>query len=238
MSHHDHHHDHHHERGHEHGESCGHGHHHHHHGECCCQEHAKVGKHVQDFKMEVYDPEEAFFGEVSLKKIKEEKKWTILVFYPADFTFVCPTELNDLAQKHEALKKLGCEVIAVSTDTKFTHMAWKTSEKLLEPVRFKMAADPTGEVSRYYGVYDCETGLALRGTFVINPEGVLVCSEVNFYNVGRNADELVRKMDANSYLKDHPAEACPAKWTPGAKTLTPSEKLVGKVYEALNDMPA
>jgi peroxiredoxin (alkyl hydroperoxide reductase subunit C) len=98
-----------------------------------------------------------------------------------------------------------------------------------------MAADPTGKISRYFGVYDGETGLALRGTFVINPEGVLVGSEINFYNVGRNADELVRKMKANVYLKDHPAEACPAKWEPGKKTLTPSEKLVGKVYEALND---
>lgn len=210
-----------------------HGHHHHDDGGCCCQETAKVGKPVEDFTMETYDPAEGYFGEVSLDKIKADKKWTVLVFYPADFTFVCPTELADLASKHAALEKLGCEVIAVSTDTKFSHMAWRTSEKLLENVRYKMAADPTGKVSRYYGVYDPESGLALRGTFVINPEGVLVCAEVNFYNVGRNADELVRKMEANSYLKDHPAEACPAKWTPGEKTLTPSEKLVGKVYEAL-----
>lgn len=218
MSHHHHHHD------------CG----HHHHAECRCQDQAKVGKPVTEFTMEVYDPEEGFFGEVSLEKIRQAGKWTILFFYPADFTFVCPTELEDLARKHEELKKLGCEVIAVSTDTKFSHMAWKTSERLLEGVRYKMAADPTGKVSRYFGVYDDDTGLALRGTFIINPEGVLVGSEVNFYNVGRNAAELVRKMEANNYLKEHPAEACPAKWTPGEKTLTPSEKLVGKVYEALN----
>ena len=208
--------------------------HHGHHGHCCCEQQARVGKPVDDFTMEVFDPEEGFFGEISLEKIKADKKWTVLVFYPADFTFVCPTELADLAEKHKALKKFGCEVLSVSTDTKFSHMAWKTSEKLLEKVRYKMAADPTGKVARYFGVYDDESGLALRGTFVINPEGVLVCSEVNFYNVGRNAEELVRKMEANHYLKDHPAEACPAKWTPGQKTLTPSEKLVGKVYEALN----
>lgn len=224
-------HDHKHHHGHHHDKD----HHHEHHGNGeCCSGGAKVGKPVEDFCMESYDPEEGFFGNVSLEKLKDEKKWTILFFYPADFTFVCPTELADLANKHEALSKLGCEVIAVSTDTKFSHMAWKNSERLLENVRYKMAADPTGKVSRYFGVYDPESGLDLRGTFIINPEGVLVSSEINFYNVGRNADELFRKMEANSYLKDHPAEACPAKWTPGEKTLTPSEKLVGKVYEALN----
>ena len=211
---------------------------HHHHDredECCCQSLARVGKPVEDFTMDVYDPTEGFFGQVSLEEIRKQKKWTILFFYPADFTFVCPTELDDLARKHEELKKLGCEVISVSTDTKFSHMAWRNSERLLEGVRYKMAADPTGKVSRYFGVYDEAAGLALRGTFVINPDGVLVCSEVNFYNVGRNADELVRKMDANSYLLAHPNEACPAKWAPGSKTLTPSEKMVGKVYEALNE---
>jgi peroxiredoxin (alkyl hydroperoxide reductase subunit C) len=217
---------------HEHSHEHSHEHHHHEHGHCC--RHAKVGKPVDDFTLETYDPEEGFFGSISLEQIKAEKKWTVLFFYPADFTFVCPTELADLAARHADLKNNGCEVVAVSTDTKFSHMAWKTSERLLEGVRYKMAADPTGKVSRYFGVYDCETGLDLRGTFIINPEGVLVGSEVNFYNVGRNADELVRKMEANNYLKDHPAEACPAKWTPGQKTLTPSEKLVGKVYEALH----
>lgn len=212
---------------------CGHEGHHHHH--CCCDLHARIGKEVEDFKMEVYDPEEGGFGEVELKTLREGGKWVVLVFYPADFTFVCPTELADLAERHPELKEMGCEVISVSTDTKFTHMAWRTDERLLANVKYKMAADPTGKVSRYFGVYDGETGLALRGTFIINPSGVLVSSEINFYNVGRNAEELARKMKANVYLKDHPAEACPARWEPGQKTLTPSEKLVGKVYEALND---
>lgn len=201
---------------------------------CTCEQKAIVGKPVNNFKMETYDPTEGGFGEVELEKLKAAGKWTVLVFYPADFTFVCPTELADLAEKHEELKGMECEVISVSTDTKFSHLAWKLDERLLEKVKYTMAADPTGTVSRYFGVYDCETGLALRGTFIINPEGLLVSSEVNFYNVGRNADELVRKMKANAYLKDNPAEACPAKWTPGEKTLTPSEKLVGKVYESLN----
>jgi peroxiredoxin (alkyl hydroperoxide reductase subunit C) len=194
---------------------------------------AKVGQPVEDFEMTVYDPTEGGFGKVRLGDLKKQGKWTILFFYPADFTFVCPTELADLAEKHEELKKLGVEVLSVSTDTEFVHLAWKNDERLLQNVKFRMAADPTGEVSRYFDVWDPATGLALRGTFIINPDGVLISSEVNFYNVGRNADELLRKMKANVYLREHPNEACPAKWEPGKKTLTPSEKLVGKVYEAM-----
>jgi peroxiredoxin (alkyl hydroperoxide reductase subunit C) len=195
---------------------------------------AKVGQPVRDFSLETYDPTEGGFGKVSLEENKKNGKWTILVFYPADFTFVCPTELADLAEKHAELVKLGAEVYSVSTDTKFVHMAWKNDERLLKNVKFQMAADPNGEVSRYFDVWDPESGLDLRGTFIINPDGVLVGSEVNFYNVGRNADELVRKMKANVHLRAHPNEACPAKWEPGKKTLTPSEKLVGKVADALD----
>ena len=193
-----------------------------------------VGQDVADFEMETYNPAEGTFGKLSLAKQKAEGKWTVLVFYPADFTFVCPTELADLGEKYDALKKLGAEVVSVSTDTKFSHLAWRNSEKLLEKVKYIMAADPTGKVSRQFGVYDCGSGLALRGTFIINPAGKLVASEINFYNVGRNADELLRKMEANAYLATHPDEACPARWKQGAKTLKPSEKMVGKVYEALN----
>jgi alkyl hydroperoxide reductase subunit AhpC len=137
---------------------------------------------------------------VSLADIKSAGQWTILMFYPADFTFVCPTELADLAEEHAQLEKLGARVIAVSTDTKFAHMMWRNTEGLLKNVRYTLAADPTGTVSRLFGVYDAATGLALRGTFIINPDGKLVSSEVNFYNVGRNAAELVRKMEANVHL--------------------------------------
>lgn len=192
-----------------------------------------VGQEVPDFEMETYEPARSAFGKISLAELRKQNKWTVLVFYPADFTFVCPTELADLAEKYATLQKLGAEVVAVSTDTKFSHLAWRDSEKLLAKVRYPMAADPTGKVSRMFGVYDEATGLALRGTFIINPAGKLVSSEVNFYNVGRDASELVRKMEANAYLVQHPAEACPAKWTPGKKTLKPSEKMVGKVFEAL-----
>ncbi|MHC1791713.1 redoxin domain-containing protein [Solidesulfovibrio sp.] len=196
---------------------------------------AEVGQPVADFSLKVYDPVEGFFGEMDMEQIQEAGKWTILFFYPADFTFVCPTELADLATKYDELVKLGFEVFSVSTDTEFAHLAWRTTEKLLENVKFKMAADPTGKVSRYFGVYDEESGLALRGTFIINPDGMLVSKEVNFYNVGRNADELLRKCQANVHLRANPTEACPAKWVPGGKTLTPSEKLVGHVYESLGE---
>ncbi|MCP5517812.1 MAG: redoxin domain-containing protein [Verrucomicrobiales bacterium] len=192
-----------------------------------------VGMQVPNFELETYNPASRQFESVSLEGLQKAGKWTILVFYPADFTFVCPTELADLGEQYAALKAMGAEVLSVSTDTKFSHLAWRDTEKLLANVQYPMAADPTGAVSRLFGVYDPATGLDLRGTFVINPEGKLVSAEVNFYNVGRNAGELVRKMEANVYLAQHPDEACPARWKQGAKTLKPSEALVGKVYEAL-----
>lgn len=193
----------------------------------------QVGQTVPDFNMETYEPTEFGFGEVSLEKLKKDGKWTVLVFYPADFTFVCSTELGDLADEYENFKKLGAEVITVSTDTPYVHLAWKREEKFLENAKYSMAADPTGKVSRLFGVYDEQTGLALRGTFIISPDGVLVASEVNYYNVGRNAQELLRKLKANVYVAKHPEEACPARWDEGAKTLTPSADLVGNVYDAL-----
>ena len=140
---------------------------------------------------------------------------------------------TDLAVVQEPMKALGYDLVGVSTDTQFAHFAWLTSEKLLAGVKYPLAADPTGRISRLFGVYDGGSGLALRGTFVISPEGLLVSSEVNFYNVGRNASELLRKAEANAYLRKHPNEACPARWTPGAKTLVPGKNLVGKVFEAL-----
>lgn len=129
---------------------------------------------------------------------------------------------------------MGAEVITVSTDTKFVHLAWQREEKMLENVKYPMGADPTGNLSRMFGVYDEQTGLALRGTFIISPEGKILNSEVNFYNMGRNIDELMRKFKANLHLSKHTDEGCPSKWKEeGDKTLKPSAKLVGRVYEAL-----
>ncbi len=199
--------------------------------ENCCG--VAIGQDVADFEMETYEPETGRFDKFSLAEAKNNKKWVILVFYPADFTFVCPTELADLADKQDELKKLDCEIVAISTDTKFAHYSWSHQEKLLENVKYHMGADTKANVSELFGVYDYETGLAMRGTFIINPDGVLVSSEINYYNVGRNADELLRKIKGFQHVRGNPAEVCPAKWQPGAKTLTPSEEIVGKVYEAL-----
>ncbi|OGV96934.1 MAG: peroxiredoxin [Nitrospinae bacterium RIFCSPLOWO2_02_FULL_39_110] len=193
----------------------------------------RVGEVLQNFEMDIYDPVKGDFGKISLEGVKAKRQWLILFFYPADFTFVCPTELNDLAEKYNELKAAGCEVVSVSTDTKFSHLAWQQSEKLLQNVKYPMGADPTGVVSKMFGVYDESTGLALRGAFIISPEGKLAASEVNFYNVGRNASELLRKVKANTYLAAHPDEVCPANWTEGKKTLKPSAKMVGKVYESI-----
>lgn len=193
----------------------------------------KVGQIVPDFEMEVFDPKRSDFGKISFADLKKQNKWTVLVFYPADYTFVCPTELADVADRLDALVKAGAEVISVSTDTKFVHMAWQREEKLLTGVKYLMGADPTGKVSRLFGVYDEASGLALRGTFIIAPDGKLASSEVNFYNVGRNASELLRKTQANSYLAKHPDEACPANWNEGKKTLKPGAGMVGRVSEAL-----
>ncbi len=129
---------------------------------------------------------------------------------------------------------MGCDVVTVSTDTKFVHLAWRNSEKELARVNFPMGADPTGKLSRMFGVYDEKEGLALRGTFIINPEGKLLNAEINFYNLGRNIEEMMRKFKANIYLAKKTDEACPSKWKDeGDKTLTPTAKMVGKVHEAL-----
>lgn len=193
----------------------------------------KIGDLVPDFELETYEPKAGDFGSVSLDQLKKERKWAVLFFYPADFTFICPTELSDLAEKYAELKKLGVEPISVSTDTKFVHLAWQREEKLLQGVRYSMGTDPTGKLSRLFGVYDESTGLAKRGTFILDPEGRLVGSEVSFDSVGRNADELLRKLKAHLYVSVHPAEVCPANWTEGAPTLKPGAKLVGRVSESL-----
>jgi NADH-dependent peroxiredoxin subunit C len=130
---------------------------------------------------------------------------------------------------------MGCDVVTVSTDTKFVHLAWREHEKELAKVAYPMGADPTQRISRQFGVLDENSGLALRGTFIINPDGILLGSEVNFYNLGRNIDEMLRKFKANIYLSKKTNEACPSKWRDeGDKTLTPDARMVGKVHEALN----
>ncbi len=192
-----------------------------------------LGQKVADFEVDTFDPTQSSFGKFKLADNMNKGRWTVLMFYPADYTFVCPTELADAANSYDKIKELGAELVSVSTDTHFVHMAWQRDEGLLKNIKYPMAADPTGRLSRAFGVYDEGTGLALRGTFIINPDGVLVGSEVNFYPVGRNADELVRRLKAYVHVRKHPEQACPAKWDEGQKTLVPGADLVGKVADAL-----
>jgi peroxiredoxin (alkyl hydroperoxide reductase subunit C) len=156
-------------------------------------------------------------------------RWSVVFFYPADFTFVCPTELGDLADHYGELQRMGVEVFSVSTDTHFTHKAWHDASDTIKKIGYPMVGDPTGKISRSFGVMIEEEGLALRGTFVVNPEGVIKVCEVHDLGIGRSAKELVRKIQAAQYVATHDGEVCPAKWQPGEKTLAPSLDLIGKI---------
>ena len=156
-------------------------------------------------------------------------KWSVVFFYPADFTFVCPTELGDLADHYEQLQAMGVEVYSVSTDTHFTHKAWHDSSETIGKIKFPMIGDPTGAITRNFEVMIEEEGLALRGTFVMNPEGVIKVVETNDLGIGRSAKELIRKIQAAQYVAEHDGEVCPAAWQPGEETLAPSLDLVGKI---------
>ncbi|AZN36724.1 alkyl hydroperoxide reductase subunit C [Iodobacter ciconiae] len=156
-------------------------------------------------------------------------KWSIVFFYPADFTFVCPTELGDLADFYPEFQKMGVEVYSVSTDTQFTHKAWHDTSDTIKKINYPMLADPTGVLTRNFDVMIEEEGLALRGTFLINPEGQIKLCEIHDNGIGRSASELMRKVQAAQYIAKHPGEVCPAKWQPGAETLAPSLDLVGKI---------
>jgi len=156
-------------------------------------------------------------------------KWSVLFFYPADFTFVCPTELGDMADHYPTFKEMGVEVYSVSTDTHFVHKAWHDTSDTIKKITYPMLGDPTGTLSRAFGVHIEEEGLAYRGTFVIDPEGKVKIAEIHDNGIGRNADELLRKVQAAQFVAAHPKEVCPAKWKPGSDTLKPGLDLVGKI---------
>jgi peroxiredoxin len=166
---------------------------------------------------------------VDLTEATLKGKWSVVFFYPADFTFVCPTELEDLADNYAAFKKLGVEIYAVSTDTHFTHKAWHDTSAAIGKVKYPMVGDPTGTLARNFGVMIEADGMAERGTFVIDPDGKIQIIEINAGGIGRNAEELLRKVKAAQYVAENPGEVCPAKWKEGAKTLAPSIDLVGKI---------
>jgi len=180
---------------------------------------------IKPFKAQAFH--QGQFVEVTDASVKG--KWGIFFFYPADFTFVCPTELGDMADLYAKFAELGVEVYAVSTDTHFTHKAWHDTSETIKKINYVMVGDPTGTLTRNFEVMIEEEGLALRGTFVVNPEGVIKVAEIHDNGIGRDASELLRKVQAAQYVASHPGEVCPAKWTPGAETLAPSLDLVGKI---------
>lgn len=184
-----------------------------------------INTEIKPFKAMAYHNGE--FIEVTEETLKG--KWSVFVFYPADFTFVCPTELEDLAEQYDEFQKIGVEIYSVSTDTHFSHKAWHDTSDAIGKVKYPMLADPTHALARNFEVLIEEEGIALRGTFVINPEGVIKVMEVHDNGIGRVASELLRKVKAAQYIAANPGEVCPAKWEEGAETLKPSLDLVGKI---------
>jgi peroxiredoxin (alkyl hydroperoxide reductase subunit C) len=184
-----------------------------------------INTEIKPFKAQAFQNGEFF--EVTDQDVKG--KWAVFVFYPADFTFVCPTELGDVADHYAKLKDLGVEVYSVSTDTHFTHKAWHDASETIKKIEYPMLGDPTGVLSRNFDVMIEEEGLALRGTFIVDPEGIIKAAEVNDLGIGRSAADLVRKVQAAQYVATHDGEVCPASWQPGEETLAPSLDLVGKI---------
>ncbi|WP_131112316.1 alkyl hydroperoxide reductase subunit C [Sulfuricystis thermophila] len=180
---------------------------------------------LKPFKAQAYH--NGKFVEVTDADVKG--KWSVFFFYPADFTFVCPTELGDMADLYPEFQKIGVEVYAVSTDTHFVHKAWADASETIRKIKYPMIGDPTGTISRNFDVMIEEEGLALRGTFVMNPQGVIKVIEIHDLGIGRDASELLRKVKAAQYIEAHPGEVCPAKWKEGEATLKPSLDLVGKI---------
>lgn len=180
---------------------------------------------VKPFKATAFQNGE--FIDVSDEDMKG--KWSVVFFYPADFTFVCPTELGDLADHYDAFKKLGVEIFGVSTDTHFTHKAWHDTSETIGKIQYPLIGDPTGTISRNFDVMIEDNGLAMRGTFLINPEGEIKVAEIHDEGIGRSAKDLLRKVQAAQYVAEHDGEVCPAAWQPGDETLAPSLDLVGKI---------
>lgn len=182
-----------------------------------------INKEISDFAVQAY-VDNSF---KTVTKADVLGKWSVFFFYPADFTFVCPTELEDLVNKYADFQEAGCEIYSVSTDTHFVHKAWHDASDRIKKIQYPMLADPTHALSKDFNVLIEEDGLAERGSFIVNPEGKIVSYEVNAGNVGRNADELFRKLQACQFVYEHGDEVCPAKWQPGEETLKPSLDLVG-----------
>ncbi len=187
----------------------------------------KIGEKVKDFEVDAYLPEKDAIGKIRLSDYKG--KWVVLAFYPADFTFVCPTELEELARHSEKFRSLNAQVLSISTDTAFVHKAWHDHSPSIKKIKYPMLADPTGKVCRQFNTYIEEEGLSLRGTFIIDPEMALKAMDVHDNSIGRSAREILRKLEAAKHVYENPGVACPASWEPGKEDLKPGVELVGKI---------
>lgn len=185
----------------------------------------KINFPAPEFTTKAFQNEE--FKTVSLKDYKD--KWVLLFFYPADFTFVCPTELGSLADNYETFQKLNTEVLSVSTDTEFTHKAWHDSSETIKKIKFPMLADPTGKISKDYETYIEQEGLALRATFIIDPDGIIKTIELHDESIGRSINETIRKIKAAQFVRNNSGVVCPMNWEEGQKTLKPGIDLIGKI---------
>ncbi len=185
-----------------------------------------IGSEIKPFTATAFQAGKDFF-DVTDEDVKGS--WSIFFFYPADFTFVCPTELEDMADQYDDLQKMGVEVYGVSTDTHFSHKAWHDSSPAIGKIKFPMLGDQLHTISKNFGVLRESMGLSDRATFLVDPDGVIQVMEITCEGVGRNASELVRKVKAAQYVREHPGQVCPAKWEEGSETLAPSLDLVGKI---------
>jgi len=185
----------------------------------------EINEAAPDFRVKAFMNND--FVDVKLEDYRG--KWVVLFFYPGDFTFVCPTELGALADSYAKFNELGAEILSVSTDSEFVHKAWYDNSEMIKKIKFPMLADPTGNLCKDYGVYIEEEGVALRGTFLIDPDGVLKAMEIHNNDIGRDVSELIRKIEAAEFVKNNPGNVCPANWTAGSQTLKPGIDLVGKI---------
>lgn len=186
---------------------------------------ALINTKIRPFKAQAF--KQGKFIEVTDADI--QGKWAVFFFYPADFTFVCPTELGDVADHYDELQKMGVEVFSVSTDTHFTHKAWHDSSDTIGKIQYAMIGDPVGILTRNFDAMREAEGLADRATFIVDPDGIIQAMEITAEGIGRDATDLVRKLKAAQYVRAHPGEVCPAKWKEGEETLAPSLDLVGKI---------
>jgi len=185
----------------------------------------KIGQEIPDFELDIYHQDE-------IKKVKLSDfkgKWLVLLFYPADFTFVCPTELEDAAEYYPEFQKSEAEVMSVSTDTAFVHQAWHDVSSAIKKITYPMAADPTGQLCRMFGTYLDSEGVSCRASYIIDPDGVLKSFEIHDNSIGRSSSEILRKLQASKHVREAEGEVCPANWKPGDKTLKPGFNLVGKI---------